>query len=380
MYSKLKEIIHNKKFSKPIIIVLFIVAVAMIYKKKHNNVMEVSSIIPIEASVAKTSELPVYLSALGTVTPSNIINIKTQINGKVIKLGFEDGQFMKKNDLLVQIDPSLYQAQVDQYEGQLIRDQAILENSKQDLKRYQDLWKQNSVSKQTLDTQVSLVQQNEGTVQLDQGLLENAKVNLAYCSITAPYDGKAGIANVSEGALVQSSDSSPIVVYSAFDPILVLFSVPEVELPSIIAESKKENLIVEAYDQSFQKLLATGKLVAIDSQIDTTTGTIKLEAEFQNGDHTLFPNQFVNVKLLVEKLNNVIIVPTPAIQYGPNGTFVYLVNTDKTHVQVRNVAVGVSSGTSTVITQGLEEGEMVATTGVDKLKDGAQIIINNNGF
>lgn len=380
MLCKIKEIIHNKKFSKPIIICLFIVALIVINRNRQNKDLLVTNIIPIEAASAKISELPIYVTALGTVTPEKIVNIKTQINGTLLKLAFEDGQSIKKDDLIAQIDPSIYQAQIVQYQGQLTRDQAILENSQLDLKRYQDLWKQNSVSKQTLDTQISTVKQNEGVVQLDQGLLETAKVNLSYCSITAPFDGQLGISNVSEGELVQSSDQSPIVTLTSVDPILVIFSVPEVDLPTIIPEFKKEKLIVEAYDQSFKNLLATGELVAIDNQIDTSTGTIKLKAEFKNSEHILFPNQFVNAKLLVKKLSNVIIVPSPAIQYGPSGTFVYLVDEDKTHVQVKNVTLGASSGTSIVITQGIEEGQMVATTGVDKLKDGAEITINNNGF
>lgn len=380
MMCKIKEIIHNKKFSKPVIIGLFFIALIMIYRNKQTQNIEISSSIPIEAASAKITELPIYVSALGTVTPKNIVNIKTQINGELTKIWFKDGQFVKKGDILAQIDPSIYQAQVTQYQGQLVRDQAILENSQLDLKRYQDLWKQNSVSKQTLDTQISLVKQNEGVVQLDQGLLDGAKINLSYCSITASFDGQVGIANVSEGALVQSSDQAPIVTLTSIDPILVLFSVPEVELPNIIPEFKKGNLVVEVYDQSFKKLLATGELISIDNQIDTTTGTIKLEAEFKNSEHNLFPNQFVNTKLLVKKLDNVIIVPSPSIQYGPNGSFVYLVDEDKTHVQVKNIEVGPSSGTNTVITQGIEAEEMVAITGVDKLKDGSQIIINNNGF
>lgn len=380
MLCSIQEGFRSKKYAKPIIAILFVIALFVVFRHKKSNTESKDNIIPIEASTVKRTEFPLYISALGTVTPKDTVSVKTQINGQIIKIGFEDGQMVKKDDLLVQIDPSLYQAQFEQYLGQLERDEAILANSLLDLKRYEELWKQNSVSKQTLDTQIATVKQNEGIVLLDKGLLDGAEVNLSYCSIRAPFDGQVGIANVREGNLVQSSDQTAIVTINSIDPILVLFSIPEVELPSVLTEFKKGNLIVEAYDQSFTKLLSKGELVAIDNQIDTATGTVKLKGLFANPDRLLYPNQFVNVKLLIKNENNVITVPSPAVQYGPKGSFVYLIDEDKTNVSVRAVTTGTSSGTSTIIENGLDEGDQVAITGVDKLKDGAYILINNNGF
>lgn len=378
---QIKEILKNKKYAKPIIFILLLVALILIYRERHpSNKIVISHDIPIEAAAAKTKDLPVYISALGTVNANSSVDIKTQVNGELIYLGFKDGQRVKKGELLAQIDPRPYQAQVIQYEGQLTRDQAILDNSFLDLERYQELWKQNSTSKQTLDTQIALVEQNEGTVQLDLGLLEGAAVNLSYCNIVAPFDGQVGISNVTEGALLKTSDQTPIVTLTSMNPATVLFSIPEVDLPMVNSEFKKNNLVVKVYDQSFKTLLDTGELIAIDNQIDTSTGTIKLEAKFKNEDYNLFPNQFVNVKLLVKTLQDVVVVPTPSIQYGPNGTFVYLVDEDKTHVKVQPVVTDITSGTDTAVAKGISENQIVAVTGVDKLRDGVSIVINNSGF
>ncbi|MGB4192154.1 MAG: efflux RND transporter periplasmic adaptor subunit [Rickettsiales bacterium] len=381
MNNKLIIALKDKKYAKPIIIVLVLIAFLMIYRESHtNNNLKIEDDIPVEIAIAKTTDLPLYANALGTVTPQNIVNIKTQVNGILTNLAFEDGAFVKEGDLLVQIDPRMYEAQLLQYEGQLIRDTAILENSVADLKRYKDLWKQNSVSKQTLDTQIALVKQNEGVVLLDEGLVVGAEVNLSYCNIRAPFSGRLGIANVTAGSLVQNSDQTPIVTLTSLDPILVIFPVPETEIGRIIPEFNKQDLVVEVYDQTFTQLLSTGKLIAVDNQIDTSTGTVKLEAVFTNSDYNLFPNQFVNVKLLIKTLKGVVTVPVPAIQFGPNGTFVYLVNEDKTQVTVKPVVVGAASGTSVVISQGLDENDMIVTSGVDKLRDGSSIKVSNIGF
>lgn len=381
MNNKLIIALKDKKYAKPIIIVLVLIAFLMIYRESHtNNNLKIEDDIPVEIAIAKTTDLPLYANALGTVTPQNIVNIKTQVNGILTNLAFEDGAFVKEGDLLVQIDPRIYESQLLQYEGQLIRDEAILENSVADLKRYKDLWKQNSVSKQTLDTQIALVKQNEGVVLLDEGLVVGAEVNLSYCNIRAPFSGRLGIANVTAGSLVQNSDQTPIVTLTSLDPILVIFPVPETEIGRIIPEFNKQDLVVEVYDQTFTQLLSTGKLIAVDNQIDTSTGTVKLEAVFTNSDYNLFPNQFVNVKLLIKTLKGVVTVPVPAIQFGPNGTFVYLVNEDKTQVTVKPVVVGAASGTSVVISQGLDENDMIVTSGVDKLRDGSSIKVSNIGF
>ncbi len=379
MLYKIKESLKNKLYAKPIIALLVATAIFMLYKNREDKLVEsTSNSTPIEVANAKKDSLPVYVLALGTVTPYNTATIKTQVNGELVKLGFKDGSKVKKGDLLAQIDPRNYQAQLTQYQGQLYRDQALLKNSQIDLKRYQDLWEQNAISKQTLDTQVSLVKQNEGTVQLDQGLVDDAAVNLSYCNILAPFDGQVGISTVTEGNIVQTTDPNGIVVINSVDPISVVFSVPETDLSQIISEFHKNPLKAEAYDQTSKVLLSTGVLSAIDNQIDTSTGTIKLRAKFENSDYRLFPNQFVNIKLLVKTITDSIIIPTPAVQYGPNGTFVYLLNKNKTKVKVQPVETGTTTGLFTVIKSGLEINQVVAVTGVDKLKDQASVFVSGS--
>lgn len=379
MLSKIAEILKDKKYAKPIIAMLLVIAIFMIYKRRNSKDDHINSlIIPIEAAAVTLNDLPIYLEAIGTVIPDNTAIVKPQVNGQLIKIAFNDGQKVKKGDLLAQIDPVNYKAQLTQAEGQLLRDQAILENSMLDLKRYQDLWKHNSVSKQILDTQTALVKQNQGNVQIDQGLVDNAKANLSYCDIVAPFDGVMGIAAVSEGNLVQSTDQNGIGVINSIDPISVLFSVPETEASKIIAELNKEALKVEVYDQSSKTIINAGILTAIDNQIDTATGTIRLKAEFKNADNSLYPNQFVNVKLLVRTIKDAIAIPTSAVQHGPNGTFVYLLNDEKTKVRVHPVAVDVSSGPFTIIKNGLLEKQKVAVSGVDKLRDDALITVSGS--
>lgn len=380
MLCKIKELLKDKKYAKPIIVSLLVVALFMLYKKNNSILEEQSSAIPIEIAAAKISNFPVYITALGTVTPDNTAILKTQVNGQLVKLTFKDGEKVKKGDLLARIDQRSYEAQLLQYEGQLKKDQAILENSQIDLKRYQDLWKQNAVSKQVLDTQIALVKQNEGIVQLDQGLVDTAKVNISYCNITAPFDGQVGISAVTEGSIVQTTDQNGIVVVNSLDPISVIFSIPEIEIANIVTEANKLALKVEAYDQAFQKLLKTGTLQAIDNQIDPSTGTVNLKASFDNKDGILFPNQFVNIKLFIRDIENAITIPTPAVQYGPEGNFVYLLNKDKTKVQVQPVIVDITNGDLTVIKNGLLENQVIAVTGVDKLKDKALVSISGSNL
>ena len=286
-------------------------------------------------------------------------------------------EFTQSNQRTPEIDPRPYKAQLEQYKGQLLRDQAILDSSKLDLKRYQELWKQNSVSKQILDNQIYLVKQNEGTVLLDQGQVDNAKVNLDYCKIYAPADGKVGIAAVNQGNVVQITDANGIVSFTSMDPIYVLFSIPEDKLSEVVEESNKQTLKVEIYDQFERKLIKTGELYAINNQINTSTGSITLEAEVKNSDNILFPNQFVNVKLLVKTLHDAVVVPTSAVQYGPNGTFVYLLSEDKTTVKVQPVAVDLIDNNNAVIKSGLSAKQVVAISGVDKLTNNALVLVHS---
>jgi len=329
--------------------------------------------VPVVTAITHTDNVPVYISALGSVTPTYSVTVKTQINGQLLQVLFREGQMVKKGELLAEIDSRPYQAQLLQYEGQLARDLALLANARLDLQRYQRLWRQDSVSQQVLATQAALVKQDEGAVQLDQGLLAATKVNLIYCHITAPIDGRIGLRLVDPGNVVQVSDVNGIAVVNMLDPMTVVFSIPEDAIPEVTQQLNAGKILtVEAYDRQQNKLLVTGVLLTIDNQIDPTTGQVKLKAQFQNATNTLFPSQFVNVKLLVKTLQQVIVVPTAAIQYSPQGPFVYVVNTDYS-VSAKPVVVGVTTGEQTTIMRGLATRQYVVVEGVDKLTDHAKI-------
>jgi multidrug efflux system membrane fusion protein len=279
----------------------------------------------------------------------------------------------------VQIDTRPYDVQLAQYVAQKEHDQALLDNANIDLQRYQTLWKQNSIPRQTLDTQASLVKQDQGTVDSDQALIDSTKLNITYCNITAPISGRIGLRLVDPGNYVQSTSSTGLLVITQIQPITVIFTIPEDSVPEVMEKlNAGQTLPVEAYERSgFVKKLATGQLLTTDNQIDPSTGTLRLKASFPNTDNALFPNQFVNIKLLVETKKNVVLVPVPAIQHGNQGTFVYIVDTDENTVSMKNVTVGTTAldGTNAEITSGVNEGDVVVIDGVDKLQDGSKIII-----
>jgi multidrug efflux system membrane fusion protein len=327
----------------------------------------------VATAAAHEADIDVYVSVIGTVTPKYSVTVKPQVSGELIKVYFKEGQNVKTGELLAEIDQRPYIAQLNQYEGQLVRDKALLENAKLDLQRYQTLWDQNSVSKQVLDTQISLVNQYEGTVEVDAALVENAKVSLSYCQITSPIDGQVGLRLIDEGNIVDSSAGTSIVIINTIDPITVVFAIPEIELPKVAAKFNKDKAIPAfAYDHEQTELLATGTLIAIDNQIDLATGTIKLKAEFANANNGLFANQFTNIKLLIDKLSNVLVVPVSAVQYGRESPYVYKVDANN-KVQFTNVALGVTSGDNIMITSGLAKGDIVVTQGGDKLIEGSLI-------
>lgn len=331
--------------------------------------------IPVVAAPVKTANVPVNLLALGSVVPTATITVRTRINGQLLQVLYKEGQMVKKDELLAEIDPRPYQAQLTQYEGQLLRDQALLANAELDLKRYQTLWRQDSVAKQTLDTQTALVKQYQGNVKADEGLIQATKVNLIYCEITSPVDGRVGLRLVDAGNLVQTTDTTGIAVVTALNPITVIFALPEDNVPEILEQiNAGQTLMVKAYDRQQNKILAIGKLLTIDNQIDPTTGTVKLRAQFDNEKNTLFPNQFVNAELLVKILSNATIVPTAAIQHGTPENFVYVLKTDNT-VTVRPVEVGVVWGEYTVIKKGVLPRQIVIVEGADKLREGARVSI-----
>ncbi|HEV2546901.1 MAG TPA: MdtA/MuxA family multidrug efflux RND transporter periplasmic adaptor subunit [Stellaceae bacterium] len=334
---------------------------------------------PVVAATATTGDMPVLLNALGTVTPLATVTVRTQINGQLVQLGFREGQEVNQGDFLALIDPRPYQAALDNAQGVLTRDQAQLENAKRDLARYTKLVAENSIAQQQRDTQEALVKQLTGTVASDQAQVDNAKLNLAYCRIVAPVGGRLGLRQVDVGNYVQVSDANGIAVITQLKPISVIFTLPEDTLPPILKRlNAGAQLEVTAWDRAGKVKLATGVLTTLDNQIDTSTGTFKLRAQFDNGDEILFPNQFVNTQLLVDTLHGAILVPNAAIQRGAPGTFVYVIGADNT-VAVRAVKLGPGDANRVAIDEGLAAGDRVVVDGADKLRDGAKVTLPAEG-
>jgi len=336
---------------------------------------QTSAPIPIGVSPVATGDMPVTLTQLGTVTPLATVTVKTQISGYLVQVAFKEGQMVTKGDFLAQIDPRPYQVALEQAQAQLAKDQALLKNAQLDLQRYNTLVAQNSIAKQTRDTQVSLVAQYEATVKADQAQIDAQKLNLTYCRIISPVTGRVGLRQVDAGNYVQTSDPNGIVVVTQLQPISVIFTLPEDNLPEVMKRVRSgASLPVTAFDRTGSTELATGKLDTVDNQIDTTTGTVKLRAIFDNEQDALFPNQFVNVKLLVNTLLNADVVPNAAIQRGAPGTFVYVVKPENT-VGVQKVKLGPTDGQRIAILSGVEPGENVVIDGADRLRDGAKITV-----
>jgi multidrug efflux system membrane fusion protein len=332
---------------------------------------------PLPVSVAKvtTADVPVVIDGLGTVTPLATVNVRPQVNGPIVKIAFKEGQMIQKGGLLAVIDPRPYQAALDQARGQLGRDQAALAGARTDLVRYKQLLAQNSVAQQTYSDQVATVNQDLAAVAADRAAIETARLNLSYCQVTSPVAGLVGLRQVDLGNLVQANQSTPIVNVTQMQPMSVLFTVPQNDLSQIFARMHAgEKLQVQAWDTSWKTLIATGTLASIDDQINTSTGTLQLRALFDNSKSELFPNEFVNVKLVVDTLPNQIVVPGAAVQNGPSSNFVYIVNADHT-VSMRTVTTGPTDGSNIAITKGLTPGLTVVTDGADQLKDGAKVLL-----
>jgi multidrug efflux system membrane fusion protein len=334
---------------------------------------------PVAVSVATVTsgDIQLRIPALGTVTPLATVTVRTQISGIMQKISFTEGQIVHQGDSLAQIDPRPYEAALQQMEGNLRRDEALLADARLDLRRYEGLVKEDSIAQQQLDTQRALVDQDTGTVQSDEGQVKTARVNLSYTHIVAPVTGRVGLRQVDQGNYVTPGDTNGIVVVNQLQPITVIFSIPEDYVSALMRRLHGgAPMTVEAYDRTNSAKLAVGKLLTVDNEIDVTTGTVKLRAQFENADGLLFPNQFVNIQLLQELLQNQIIIPNSAVRRGaPNGvvsTFVYVVNSDHT-VKVRPVTLGVVDGERVAVTQDLRVGEVVVTEGGDRLRDGAEV-------
>jgi membrane fusion protein, multidrug efflux system len=328
--------------------------------------------ISVAVAPVQQQDVPVYLSGLGTVTAFNTANIKSRIDGQIMRVNVREGQEVHKGELLIEIDSRPYEVQMAQMQAQLFRDQAQLRDAKLNLERYTALIPSGSIAQQQVDTQRALADQLEGTVRNDQAQIDSAKLNITYCHITAPFDGRVGLRQVDSGNMVHASDANPMLILTQLHPIAVIFTLTEDLLPSVAQHMRKGTLEVDAFSRDDQTKLATGKLLTIDNQIDPTTGTAKLKAVFDNVDSRLWPNQFVNADLLLEMRKNSTVVPTAAILRGPQGPYVYAVNPDKT-VQDHLVTISLTQGDTTVISAGVKPGDTVVTDGQDKLQTGSHI-------
>ena len=338
-----------------------------------------SAAIPVSATAARTGDFPVYLVGLGTVTALNTVTVRTRVDGQLVRVAFSEGQFVHAGDLLAQIDPRPFEVQLTQAEGQKAKDEAALKNARLDLQRYQVLAQQDSIPRQQLDTQAATVAQFEAAVKTDQGAVDSAKLNLTYSRITAPIAGRVGLRLVDAGNMVHASDANGLAVITQVQPISALFTLPEDSLPSVLQKARRgQNLPVDAFDRDQKNQLASGELLTVDNQIDPATGTVRLKAVFPNDDSRLYPNQFVNLRLQLDTLRGVVLVPTAALQRSPQSTYVYVVKPDQT-ATMRPVDVQLTDGDTTSIRKGVAAGEMVVIDGVDKLHEGSKVAVREPG-
>lgn len=328
---------------------------------------------PVVTAIAVTQDMDVIINALGTVSPTATVTIRSQIDGPLLKVHFKEGQMVNKGDLLAEIDPRPFEASLAQATGVRVRDQALLENARLDLQRYQTLLEQDATTKQQVDTQKALVHQYEGAVQSDKGSEDSARLQLGYTRITAPASGRIGLQQLDPGNMIHAADTNGLAVITTVSPINVIYTIPEDTLPAVLTKLHAgTSLPVTAWDRQLRNKLAEGVVQAVDNQIDSTTGTIKLKARFDNKDGMLFPNQFVNIRMRLEQLTHVTTVPLAAIQRGQKGTFVYLVSEDNT-VKVQLVALGPDDGEHIVITEGIQPGQHVVIDGADNLREGMSV-------
>jgi multidrug efflux system membrane fusion protein len=334
--------------------------------------------IPVAVAKAEVRDLPILLNGLGSVDAFNTVAVKSRIDGQLIKVNVKEGQEVKQGELLAEIDPRPYEVQLSQTQATLFKDQAALKDARLNLERFQQLYKDGVISKQQFDTQGSLEAQLDGAVRADQAQVDTVKLNLVYTRITAPVSGRIGLRQIDVGNIVHASDPNGLLIITQLQPIAVIFSLPQDNLQAVSQHMRNGKLPVDAYSRDDQTKIASGFLTTIDNQIDVTTGTGKLKAVFENRDRSLWPNQFVNVHLLLEVKKNNTVVPSAAIQRGPQGTYVFVVKPDNT-AEMRNVAVSISQGNLTAISQGLKPGELVVTDGQDKLQPGTKVAVRGPG-
>jgi multidrug efflux system membrane fusion protein len=344
-------------------------------KKKGGD--PASRVTPVVADAVRSGEIKIYLNGLGTVTPLRTVTVRSRVDGELQRVHFREGQLVKAGELLAEIDPRPFRVQLTQAEGTMARDRALLENARIDLERYRTLLKQDSIAEQQVASQESLVRQYEGTVKVDQSAIDNARLQLTYSRVTAPVGGRIGLRQVDPGNIVRAGDTNGLAVITQVAPISVIFTIPQDNLPAVLKRLQTgERLPVEAFDRDQKTQLANGALLTVDNQIDTTTGTVKLKAQFANDDSRLFPNQFVNVRMLLDTLQDATTVSTAAIQRGTQGIFVYVVGDDYT-VSLRPVKLGATEGSRTAVESGLKAGELVVVDGTDRLREGAKVELSN---
>ena len=329
-------------------------------------------VVPVVVATAHKGDLPVYFNGLGNVTAFNTVTVRSRVDGQIVKVNFTEGQYVKEGDALIEIDPRPFQVQLEQAEGQLAKDQAQLRDVQVDYERYQLLYKEGVIAKQQLDSQQAQVGQFEGAIKADKAQIDNAKLQITYAHITAPISGRVGLRLVDVGNIVHATDANGLLVITQLQPISVVFTLPQDQLPAVMAQMRNRTLTVEAWDRDNSDKIATGKLLTIDNQIDTTTGTYKLKAVFDNAKDELFPNQFVNVHLLVDTKKNVVLVPTTAILRGPKGTYVFAVGSGN-KVSVKNITLAETTGNVAGVSAGLGDGDVVVVDGQDKLQEGSTV-------
>lgn len=332
-----------------------------------------AALAPVQAATAASEAVPRYLSGLGTVTAANTVTVRSRVDGQLLAIHFTEGQQVKAGDLLAEIDPSQFKVALAQAEGQLAKDRATLANARRDLARYQQLVKTNLVSRQELDTQQSLVSETQGTIKADEAAVASAQLQLNWSRITAPIDGRVGLKQVDIGNQISSGDTTGIVVLTQTHPIDVVFTLPENQIATVVqAQKAGKKLVVEAWDRTNKQKISEGSLLSLDNQIDATTGTIKLKARFTNLDDALFPNQFVNARMLVDTEQNAVVIPTAALQMGNEGHFVWVLNAEN-KVSKHTVTPGIQDSLKVVINAGLSAGDRVVTDGIDRLTEGAKV-------